>query len=118
MHGALMNAWDVVKTSCGPPAVAPSAWPTSAIIHSFGYGARIPAHPLLAWARKCLCLKKGITLCPPAPFRAIRHTGRVSLVVLALAAIMVVGGIAVGTFGVSIILKAIREGDMGLTPLC
>ena len=57
-------------------------------------------------------------LCPPASFRAIRHTGRVSLVVLALAAIMVVGGIAVGTFGVSIILKAIREGDMGLSPLC
>ena len=63
-------------------------------------------------------------VCPPVipssphSHRAIRRTGRVSLVVLALATVMIIGIGAVGGFGVTIILAAIKAGDMGLTPLC
>ena len=54
----------------------------------------------------------------PPLHRAIRRTGRVSLVVLALATVMIIGIGAVGGFGVTIILAALKAGDMGLTPLC
>ena len=54
----------------------------------------------------------------PPPCRMIRRTGRVSLVVLALATIMIIGGIAVGAFGVTIVISAVRDGNLGLAPLC
>ena len=57
---------------------------------------------------------------PPAFHRPrlIHRTGRVSLLVLAMAAVMVIGGIAVAGFGIIIILSAIREGKSGISPIC
>ena len=64
-------------------------------------------------------LEQGISKTAISPhFRAIRRTGRISLVVLALAAIMIIGAGAVGGFGITIIIEAIRDGKTGLTRLC
>ena len=59
-------------------------------------------------------------LLPPAPTRsgAIRRTGRTSLVVLSLATVMVIGGVAVGVLGAISITASIRDGDMGLNDVC
>ena len=54
----------------------------------------------------------------PTDRRAIRRTGRVSLVVLALAAVMLIGGLAVGGFGITIIMDAVKTGNLGTLPLC
>jgi hypothetical protein len=43
---------------------------------------------------------------------------RVSLVVLALATVMLIGGLAVGGFGVVIVIDAVESGELGPTPLC
>ncbi len=49
---------------------------------------------------------------------AIRRTGRVSLVVFSLAAIMVLGGVTVGVLGVLRIVSSVREGRMGFQDVC
>ena len=50
--------------------------------------------------------------------RAIKRSGRVSLVVLSLAAVMVIGCVAVGAFGTMIVLDTIRRGEYGPSHLC
>ena len=49
---------------------------------------------------------------------AVRRTGRTSLVVFSLAAVMLIGCLAVGVFGGLGIAQSIREGNTDMQPLC
>jgi uncharacterized membrane protein YfcA len=48
----------------------------------------------------------------------VRRTGRVSLLVLSMAVVMLVGGGAVGGFGVVTIIQAVKNNHLGPTQLC
>lgn len=92
--------------------------------------APLAACPVSCWPWQQSCSSEAsspthssIQSLPPLPLAAtdcsaIRRTGRVSLVVLALAAVMLIGGLAVGGFGITIIMDAVKTGNLGTLPLC
>jgi hypothetical protein len=68
-------------------------------------------NPVLPWIQ-CLCVRYACCC------RIVRRTGRVSLLVLSMAVVMLVGGGAVGGFGVVTIIQAVKNNHLGPTQLC